>query len=269
MKKIVLSLFLSSQIVICPPEGEEQGEQSAPLAQYNPFENFQRNMPKRNMPKSKGMLGIQKSDEELEEQLQLKQEDERDQDKQRKIMQRDRKSLAENWDADIEKAQRENELERQKSSKAKKTVKFSEPVPVEHDPVDWDTFYKKGVLDSAKVKRLGHLTMRDLSSEEFSKLLQHNDILNLLSKTQIQTINPRVLSKALYSESSNPLTEDFVKKLSEEQIITLLKDHVAWGFHNWGTSFKKNFTPDALAYMNEVKEEAEYQRVAELVGLKK
>jgi len=75
--------------------------------------------------------------------------------------------------------------------------------------------------------------------------------LNTLSKKQIQEINPKLLSDVVYYKLPKQIDKSFVEKLSLEQIIKLHEDHLGWGLHNLRTSFKQNFTPDALEYINE------------------
>jgi len=81
-------------------------------------------------------------------------------------------------------------------------------------------------------------------------LLSMPKFLYSLSIAEIRAINPELLSKSLYYRLPEKLNIKFVKALSNEQIIKLHEDHLAWGFHNLATSFKENFTPDALEYID-------------------
>lgn len=87
------------------------------------------------------------------------------------------------------------------------------------------------------------------TGEELSRLLNIPYVLEKLHKDQIQAINPEILSKALYHKLSEKLSTDFVDKLSDQQIVQLFSDHINAYFKNWFTSFKENFTPEALQDM--------------------
>lgn len=105
-------------------------------------------------------------------------------------------------------------------------------------------FTEEQVLAMKYNVHLDHLTVGELRL-----LLQKPEFLNVLNRDQIRKINPETLSKVLYNKLSEKLDDDFVDKLSDQQIGQLYYDHIKWGFHNWGTSFKQNFTPAALDYI--------------------
>lgn len=98
------------------------------------------------------------------------------------------------------------------------------------------------------------MRLYSLDNASLRALLNTPELLNRLDPDLIQNINPKLLSDVLYHKLDNTLDDDFVNKLSDEQIGQIYNDHVAWGFHNWGTAFKHNFTPEALKYIESYKD---------------
>lgn len=100
-----------------------------------------------------------------------------------------------------------------------------------------------------------HEFLDALSQEQVRKInpralsLVLPEFLETLNREQIRKISPETLSQALYDKLPEKLSEEFVEKLSNEQIVQLFNDHVTAWFKNWGTSFKENFTPEALKDM--------------------
>lgn len=82
-----------------------------------------------------------------------------------------------------------------------------------------------GLLDKfskAQIQVIDPEFFSRLSSESLKILLDKPKVLENLTQNQIQAINPESLSEALYDKLSQPLSVDFVNKLSWQQVRQLL-----------------------------------------------
>lgn len=86
-------------------------------------------------------------------------------------------------------------------------------------------------------------------SVKLKSLLVMGVLLSYLNENKIQQINPETLSNVLYDKLPEKLSKEFVEKLSKEQILQLFNDHVESTLRSLFTSFKENFTPEALEFM--------------------
>ncbi len=254
MKKfLLLSLILSSNIVFCPGEGaaymglhlrdrsertninarEQKQEQQQKEEQENWFSKHIRNISNKVsnlLSKKSADSGYQSIDANKDF---VWMEDNPYDDPIKQNTQEEPKVIEEEM-----KEAREEENKKRK-------VTFSEDTlpQITFNPLDVDTW------DFNKLKKITVEDIKNLPLEQVEKLLNKPVYLSKLSQNQVRAINPELFSKVLQNKLSQPLTSEFVKKLSTEQIQKLLGDHTGLRWKNWFTSFKDNFTADAFDYM--------------------
>lgn len=248
--KRALIILLLSQISYCPDDLEESTEQQHPSsllsARYKALYGYGH---------TKSFVSSDSSKTPTQEVLELEKEKNLYKSKIKNLKSRDLQQLSHDWEESIA----EDEEYLRNGIKSKKKVSFAKDISEkkEFDPQDIDSW------DLNRIKKLDGDDAQKLSQKAILKLLSHSDYLKKLSKDFIENLNPQELSKALYYALPDKLNLKFVHKLSEAQIIDLFKDHIAWGFKNFLTSFKKNFSSDAFEYMQKIYQE-DQERITEL-----
>lgn len=117
---------------------------------------------------------------------------------------------------------------------------------------------------------------KKLTTQDLKKLLQNQELVKKLSIDQVQAIDEKKLSeiiqrnvKNLFSSKNHQaikFADEFVEKLSGDQINRLLEDHVG-GFNGIGKNFSSYFSPEMRKNLD--KRQAEYKnyggKVADLM----